>query len=208
MSELNYDLVETLSQACEAGPTPAGVSGHDVHFYSSEESLVRSVVTFLSAGVRVGQPVIVIATEPHRKAFAAGLREKGLDPDETFSGRVVVWLDARDTLNSFMEGKLPSRELFIATVGSVFEKVLVQRQYLVVRAFGEMVDLLFKDGNTDGALLLEKLWNELASRYQYSLLCAYSIENFLHEAGVADFRRVCDQHTNALPLDTFRKNVA
>jgi len=208
VSELHSNLSETLSQACDPGPTPAGLAGHDVHFYSSEESLVRSVVAFLSAGVRVGQPVIVIATQPHRKAFAAGLREKGLDPDEILAGRVVVWLDARETLSSFMEDRLPNRELFMATVGSVFEKVLDQRQYLVVRAFGEMVDMLFKDGNIAGAILLEELWNELASKYQYSLLCAYSIENFLHEAGVADFRRVCDQHTNALPLDTFKKNVA
>jgi hypothetical protein len=208
VSELHSNLVETISRACDPGPTPAGLPGHDVHFYSSEESLVRSVVTFLSAGVRVGQPVIVIATEPHRKAFASGLREKGLDPDEILAGRVVVWLDARETLSSFMEDRMPSRELFMATVGSVFEKVLGNRQYLVVRAFGEMVDLLFKDGNIEGAVVLEELWNELASTYRYSLLCAYSIENFLHEAGVADFKRVCDQHTNALPLDTFKKNVA
>jgi hypothetical protein len=208
VSELHSDLAKTLSQACDPGPTPAGLAGHDVHFYSSEESLVRSVVTFLSAGVRVGQPAIVISTEPHRKAFAAGLREKGLDPDEILAGRVVVWLDARETLNSFMEDRTPSRELFLATVGSVFEKVLGQRQYLVVRAFGEMVDLLFKDGNIEAAVVLEELWNELASKYKYSLLCAYSIENFLHESGVDNFRRVCDQHTNALPLDTFKKNVA
>ena len=208
MSQLPSNLAETLSRACDPGPTPPGLAGHDVHFYSSEESLVRSVVAFLSAGIRVGQPAIVIATQPHRTAFAAGLREKGLDPDEILAGRVVVWLDARETLNSFMDDKLPNRELFMATVGSVFEKVLGQRQYLVVRAFGEMVDLLFKDGNIEGAVLLEELWNELASSYKYSLLCAYSIENFLHESGVADFRRVCDQHTNALPLDTFRKNVA
>ena len=208
MSELHSNLAETLSRVCDSGPTPAGLPGHDVHFYSSEESLVRSVVAFLSAGVRVGQPLIVIATEPHRKAFAAGLREKGLDPDEILAGRVVLWLDARETLNAFMEDRLPSPELFEATVGNVFEKIVGQRQYLVVRAFGEMVDLLFKDGNIEGAVALEELWNELAAKYKYSLLCAYSIENFLHESGVADFRRVCDQHTNALPLDTFKKNVA
>ncbi|HKR08137.1 MAG TPA: MEDS domain-containing protein [Gemmatimonadaceae bacterium] len=208
MSELHSNLAETLSRVCDSGPTPAGLPGHDVHFYSSEESLVRSVVAFLSAGVRVGQPLIVIATEPHRKAFAAGLREKGLDPDEILAGRVVLWLDARETLNAFMEDRLPSPELFEGTVGNVFEKIVGQRQYLVVRAFGEMVDLLFKDGNIEGAVALEELWNELAAKYKYSLLCAYSIENFLHESGVADFRRVCDQHTNALPLDTFKKNVA
>jgi len=107
-----------------------------------------------------------------------------------------------------MENGLPNRELFMATVGSVFARVLDRRQYLVVRAFGEMVDILWKEGNAEGAILLEQLWNELAHKYKYSLLCGYSIENFLHEAGVVAFRRVCDQHTSARVLHDQDKNVA
>ena len=96
----------------------------------------------------------------------------------------------------------------MATVGSVFEKLLDKRQYLLVRAFGEMVDLLWKDGNADAAIRLEELWNELATKYQYSLLCGYSVDNFLHDAGAAAFRRVCDYHTNARLLDDLQQNVA
>ncbi len=33
----------------------------------------------------------------------------------------------------------------------------------IVRAYGEMVDLLWKDGNVDGAVQLEALWNELGT---------------------------------------------
>ena len=58
------------------------------------------------------------------------MRERGLDTDELFSGRLAVWLDAHETLASFMEGALPSRELFMATVGSVFERLLNKRSYL------------------------------------------------------------------------------
>jgi hypothetical protein len=107
-----------------------------------------------------------------------------------------------------MESGLPDRELFTATVGSVFEMLLEKRQYLLVRAFGEMVDLLSKDGNTDGAIMLEQLWNELAAKYKYSLLCGYALDNFLHEAGVPAFRRVCDHHTGARLLDDLQQNVA
>jgi hypothetical protein len=194
--------------AGNAGVTPAGVTGHDVQVYRTDDSLTTSVVEFLAAAIRVGQPIIVIATETHRRAFANGLRAMGLDPDAMLAGRLAVWLDARQTLDSFMENGLPNRELFSATVGSVFAKVLDKRQYLVVRAFGEMVDLLWKDGNTEAAILLEQLWNELAYKYKYSLLCGYSIDNFLHEAGVVAFRRVCDQHTSARLLDDQKKIVA
>ena len=202
MSEALARLSETLSTTkCGPGPTPAYLTGHDVQFYRTDAYLTRSVVEFLSVGIRAGQPIVVIATEPHRKAFAEGLRAKGVDPDELYSGRIAVWLDARETLASFMEGPTPNPELFRATVGNVFEKVLNKRYYLVVRGYGEMVNLLYNDGNCDGAVQVEALWNELAERYKYSLLCGYSVDNFLHAPGVDGFRRVCDHHTHALPLE-------
>jgi hypothetical protein len=195
-------LAETLSTTkCGPGPTPAYLAGHDVQFYRTDAYLTRSVVDFLSVGIRAGQPIVVIATEAHRNAFVDALRAKGVDPDELYCGRVAIWLDARETLASFMEGPTPNRELFMATVGNVFEKVLNKRYYLVVRGYGEMVDLLYRDGNCEGAVLLEQLWNELADRYKYSLLCGYSVDNFPQEAGVDGFRRVCDHHTHALPLE-------
>jgi hypothetical protein len=209
VDDLYSRLASELSQASShSGVAATGLSSHDVSFYRSEETLVKSAVDFLAEGIRVGQPIIVIATLAHRHDFAAGLRARGLDPDLALAGRLAVWLDARQTLNAFMEGAHPNRELFMATVGSVFERLLEKRQYLLVRAFGEMVDLLWKDGNAEGAHMLEQLWNELAMKYKYSLLCGYSIDNFLHEAGVAAFRRVCDHHTGARLLDDLQQNVA
>jgi len=202
-------LAKALSQASRnPGPTSPGLPGHDVHFYRSEEALAESVVDFLADGIRVGQPIIVIATAEHRRAFANGLRDKNLDPDALFAGRVAVWLDAHDTLNSFMDDGMPNHELFRATVGSVFEKILDKRHYLLVRAFGEMVDLLWKAGNVEAAIRLEQYWNELAFTYKYSLLCGYSIDNFVAETGVAGFKRVCEHHTSARMIDVPQQNVA
>jgi hypothetical protein len=177
------------------------VVGHDVQFYRSEAYLTRTVVDFLAAGVAAGQPIVVIATEAHRSRFADGLRARGLDIDELSWGRLAVWLDARETLASFMVADRPSRTLFLATVGNVFERLLNKRSYLIVRGYGEMVDLLWKEGNEEGAIRLEQLWNELADRYSYSLLCGYSVDNFQHSGCVDAFRRVCSQHGHALPLE-------
>src|SRR4051812_40428474 len=209
VNEAHVHLAKVLADSVrDTGCTPAGLVGHDVQFYRSDAYLTASVVNFLAEGARAGQPIIVIATEPHRRAFAEGLRARGLDPDELFSGRLAVWLDARETLSAFMEGGMPNRELFFATVGSVFDKLLAKRFYLVVRGYGEMVDLLVQDHNEEGAVLLEQMWNELARQYKYSLLCGYSVDNFLHEAGVAGFRKVCEHHTRALPLEPLSQNVA
>jgi KaiC/GvpD/RAD55 family RecA-like ATPase len=93
-----------------------GMSGHIVKFYTTESHLTETVADFLADGVRGGQPLIVIATESHRKAFAESLRSRGLDMEEILSDREVSWLDARAALESFMEGRHPNRELFMATV--------------------------------------------------------------------------------------------
>jgi len=206
----NYiHLAKALAEtSCELGCTPPGIPGHDVQFYKTDQYLVDTVVSFLGDGIRAGQPIIVIATDTHRRAFVDTLMARNLDPDKLYSGQLAVWLDARETLAAFMEGSVPNRELFYATVGSVFERLVEKRYYLVVRAYGEMVDLLYKDGNIEGAIVLEQLWNELANQYKYSLLCGYCVDNFLHEAGVEGFRRVCDHHRGALPIESLGKHVA
>jgi len=209
LSEVDIRVARVVSEAgCGVGPTRASMCGHDVQFYRSDEYLTHAVIDFLVAGLRAGQPLVVIATAAHRRAFAEGLRARGVDPDELFSDRFVLWLDARTALSSFMEGGMPNRELFEATVGSVFQRLLEKRSYLIVRAYGEMVDLLAKDGNVDGAVMLERLWNELGDQYQYSLLCGYSVEHLFQEAGEDGLSRILSLHTHSLPLEAIDGHAA
>ena len=42
--------------------------------------------------------------------------------------------------------------------------------------------MLWKEGRTEGAIKLEMLWNKLATRYGFALLCGYSMGNFYKEA--------------------------
>jgi hypothetical protein len=183
--------------------TPAGVPGHDVQFYEAEEFLVSTVAKFLAEGIRAGQPGIVIATEGHRRQFAEALRQFAQSDGRLLDSSNVVWLDARQTLNTFMAGTLPDRERFFATLGNVFDRVIHMRSYIVVRAYGEMVDLLWKDGNVDGAIALEELWNELSAKYSFTLLCAYAMDGFNKEEHTPGFQRICAQHEHAMPTEEY-----
>lgn len=184
-------------------PAPAWTPGHDVQFYESEDFLYTSVASFLIDGLRAGQPLVVIATEKHRKGFLDRLRPLYPDIDRRVEGDEIVWLDARETLTAFMEGSTPNRELFDATIGNVLEKLMAKRTYLVVRAYGEMVDLLWKDGNIEGAIALEELWNGLAMKYSFNLLCAYSMGNFFKEAHTHSFRAICASHGRVSPTEEY-----
>jgi len=51
-----------------------------------------------------------------------------------------------------------------------------------IRAFGEMVDVLWSDGRKRAAIALEELWNDLARTRSFALLCGYHLDIF--ELGV------------------------
>ena len=71
-----------------------------------------------------------------------------------------------------------------------------------------MVDVLWKQGLTESAIKLEILWNKLALKYRFALLCGYAMGNFYKQAKQLD--DICAQHThvtgpdNVIPFDSKR----
>ncbi len=65
-----------------------------------------------------------------------------------------------------------------------------------IRAYGEMVDVLWKQGKADAAIRLEMLWNMLAQRYGFALLCGYSMGNFHKDT--KGFEAICREHTHVI----------
>lgn len=179
----------------------AWVATHDVQFYESDEFLFGSVADYLSTGVRLGQPIVVIATGAHRRGYRDSMRARGANPDDLTEGRDIVWLDARETLSAFMEGGQPNAELFDLTVGSVFEALRRDRPYVMIRAHGEMVDILWREGRADAALAVEQLWNDLASRHSFSLLCTYSRQTLAQVIRADGVEQICGCHARVLPSE-------
>jgi len=173
-----------------------------VQFYDDESFLATVVSEFLAAGVKQEQPLVVIATSPHRRAFVEKLRSAGVDTASLArSGRFVL-LDARETLATFMVDSLPDPVAFRTALGDVIERSLSDSGTKKLRAYGEMVDVLWKDGNTEGAIQLEALWNDLANHYDFALLCAYSMGNFCRSTDAEAFRAVCEQHSHVAPTES------
>ena len=61
-----------------------------------------------------------------------------------------------------------------------------------------MVDLLWQRGNADAAIRLEILWNQLASHYEFSLMCGYAVGHFYKETRDPRCVEVCAQHSHVL----------
>jgi CheY-like chemotaxis protein len=71
------------------------------------------------------------------------------------------------------------------------------------RAFGEMVALLWAEGNRDAAIRLEELWNELAHEHTFALFCAYPLKEFAADPSGEPFGQVCTCHSRVLPAESY-----
>jgi PAS domain S-box-containing protein len=168
---------------------------HLVQFYDDEDVLYDAVARFAAGGLASGEPVILIATEAHRRALVNRLRLSGCRLDSASVTGQLTLLDARTTLSTFLVGEEPDWEKFSSVVGRLIEKSREGRRDAQVRLYGEMVDLLWRDGNKRAAIRLEELWNDLAKLHPFSLLCSYAVGGS-HEAGDRDhLEEVCGTHT-------------
>ena len=169
-----------------APPVPVDAPYHGVHFYEEEEQLLARLEAYVVEGARLGQTTVVIATPEHRQMLRERLTASELA--DAFLG-----LDAQQTLDRFMRGGLPDEALFELTIGTLVRS----RAESGLRAYGEMVSLLWKQDNMAGTLELERLWNGLQQAVDFPLLCAYAAADFDDRAGMA---QVCELHGHVVPV--------
>jgi hypothetical protein len=200
----SHDFVwRIVNHACILDPMESGSSHpaaaghfHAVRFYENKASLCRTVADFLGEGVAREQPSLVIATPAHREALLTELRARHVDVDKVQAAGDLLLLDAREVLATFMIDGMPDATLFTLHVPAAINRVCRGRKGCTIRAYGEMVDVLWQDGRTAAAIRLEVLWNQLAMTHEFSLLCGYAMGSFYKDAGMRD---ICAQHSHVVP---------
>ncbi|HYE99844.1 MAG TPA: MEDS domain-containing protein [Planctomycetota bacterium] len=182
-----------------AQPEPAD---HLVQFYGDEACLAQNVSLYLREGAERGDGMILIATSAHADLFARHLRAAGTDPDElSRAGRLVV-LDAERTLSQFLVDGLPDWERFDSVVGGVVRSARRRAGSAGIRAYGEMVDLLWRAGRLAAATRLEEFWNRLLARDRFGLFCAYTVDLLGDDVRAETLGEMLRNHTHLLPVRT------
>jgi PAS domain S-box-containing protein len=181
----------------------AASARHVVQFYDEENFLYDVVGRYLSAGLEAGEPLIVIASREHLPEIGRRLAAADLDLASAAATARLTLLDAEETLSRFMAGSMPDAERFFSVVGDAVRRAAEATPSGHVRAYGEMVDVLWRQGNPQAALRLEELWNELGQKLSFSLLCGYSMLNFTSASDGAPFGGICDVHTRVMPSEGY-----
>jgi hypothetical protein len=178
-----------------------GESGHFVQLYESDEFLVNSVCRFVGTALRDGHASLVIATHSHRIAIQRRLAAAGIDLSRAIESGQYVIHDAVETLSRFMVDGSPDSRLFHESIGETVASL--SRPSRRVYAFGEMVALLWADGNIDAAIRVEELSNELFRRHRFALFCAYPLSGFGEPCDADAFQSICKCHTGVVPAESY-----
>jgi hypothetical protein len=191
---LNLERLDR-SVLAPGGQLEAEPKDHFVELYDDDDaSMLETVRTFLSVAVIQGNAAVLIATPSHREELEEALGRSADLQDAREEDRFIA-LDAEQTLAAFMEDGLPDPDKFYRTVGEIIERAAANSDN--VRVFGEMVVMLWEQGNVDGALALEDLWNKLAERHEFRLFCAYPTRLFEGD-DLSPITEVCARHSAVL----------
>jgi len=173
-----------------------GPSDHIVQTYQDPAALAGSVAEYLAPGLRGGEAAIVIARPQHRGRFIDALAKRGVNALAYIERGQLCLLDAEETLARFMADGMPQWEPFRELIGGVVAEAHLR--YAQVRAYGEMVDILWQQGSQDAAIRLEEYWNELGKLQTFSLFCAYFMDPLDSKAYAGPLQCVCKVHSHLI----------
>ena len=153
-----------------------GSSGHACQIYDDSNDLVETLTSYVGGGLWAGDAAVLIAEEQRLRMLEERLRESGLDLAHFRADDRYIALSAEATLSRFLVDDWPDAGLFGQVVGEVVARA--RRGSRPVRAFGEMVSILWRRGNFAAAIRLEQLWSRLIEQSPLRLLCAYEKRHF------------------------------
>ena len=161
---------------------------HEVLFCSDDEDLLAGLAEFIAAALSAGNPALVVATEPHRESLLQKLRENGVAVDAAMQQRTCAWLDASEATDLAR---------FLSLAGDLIEaaSTVLGANHPRLALCGERAGRLWAEGQTDAALQLEQLCNDIGRSIKADILCVYPVGDISGKEAEMAFERICAEHS-------------
>jgi hypothetical protein len=168
---------------------------HILQIYEDDAEFIETLEGFVTAGFDAGESVVVIATAEHLRALNQRLRIQGYDLFSLSLQDQYIPLPAKETLSQFVINGWPDENLFYHLLTNLLLRA--RKKDRRVRAFGEMVAVLWSQGYAGATVHLEHLWTQYCQQEHFGLFCAYPKSGFtddLHES----LLRICGCHSKMI----------
>ncbi|SFD97074.1 MEDS domain-containing protein [Nitrosomonas sp. Nm166] len=188
---MKLSSLETVSFNSAAG-------SHIVQICQNEISQVEILTQYIQEGLLNDEAVIVIAKTALRKAVLSKLDTLGFNMQALKNKDQVKFFDAEFLLSDLLLNGVLEEEAFQKFVALPVQAAKLK--YGKVRAFGEMVDVLWQNGRHDSAVQLEGLWSDLCKKEELNLLCTYLLTSLDPNSYDQSLEHICKCHTHLVPM--------
>jgi hypothetical protein len=160
----------------------AGPRDHIVQLYQDQEFLNRAVCRFAAGAIANGEGVILVPTVAHWDAFRPRLEAEGVDVKDAQSRGQLTVVEA-----------------------DVIASARAQERYPRVRWWGEMVNVLWEQGNVAASMSLEDQFDRLAQQHEIAIFCSFVMDNFNSEVHSRLLPRLGQNHSHLIPVEDYAR---
>ena len=165
---------------------------HVLQIYEDDDSFLDVLTNFVGDGINSAESVIVIASQAHIDGLESRLRAHGINVSGLAESNAYLPVNAEEALSKFMVNGWPDEALFTEAITEIINKA--KKANPRIRAFGEMVAILWAQGNSGATVNLEHLWNKFCENESFSLFCAYPKAGFTQDANDS-LLHICQSHS-------------
>ncbi|PSJ16056.1 MEDS domain-containing protein [Nitrosomonas supralitoralis] len=171
---------------------------HIVQVCENEISQADILTDFIKDGLLKGEAVIVIVNIVLRKTIISKLSLAGLHLQNFKDNSQIKFLDTDFLISSlFIDGAIEKQTFHKLCALPLYE---AQLKFRKARAFGDLVDVLWKNGQQVAALMLEEMFNNLYNREKVAILCIYLLNSLDSNNLEGALERICKYHTHSIPI--------
>jgi hypothetical protein len=183
--------------------TDATPGDHIVQLYQDREFLNRAVCRYVHAGLANREGVLLFSTPTHWNAVRPCLEAEGVDVRAAQERGQLTVFEADELLSRFMRGGMPDPPTFANVVGDIIGQAHAGGSYQRVRAWGEMVNVLWERGDVAASMNLEDLFDQLNKIVQAVLFCSFLMDNFNGDVHEAMLPRLGTNHSHLIPVEDY-----
>ena len=170
---------------------------HEGRFYPDDAALLLGGANFIEAALKAGRPVIVVATESHRKGLLQILLARGINTAAAMEEGLYLALDIYEALSTLMVHDLADSVRYLRFMSDLVSSSAraAKAKHARVAFFGEIAATLWARGNADAAIQIEQATDELAKTRNVEILCGYVLNSFQREHESHIYERICANHS-------------
>lgn len=180
-----------------------GPEGHIVQLYQDADFYGEAISHFAAEGFARGESIILVATAPNWDNISARLTRKGFELEKLFRRGQLTVLDAEQTLPKFLAGNMPDPKIFKPFARATIEKARVGGKFPRVRWWGEMVNVLYVNGNARASTRMEEFFDDIAHEQSIAVFCSFLMDKYDRKIYDGAFGDICRTHAHVIPAEDY-----